>query len=164
MVSWAAVSAGEVAGGAGVGCSLGFGTATARGGADAASSAFDAGGDGRAVLAGSLSTDFLGGDFPFTALLPDPPFFFFCFDPGDGVLDGFGVAFEDALAGGFSSSSSASDDFFFFAAELFGFGVGESSSSSLDFDFDGAFFAAGVGLLFFFFFGEALGLADGEAW
>ena len=113
------------------------------------------------VLAGSLSTAFLAGDFPLVGLLPDPVFFL-CFDPGDGVLDGWGDAFEDGLAAAFSSSSSPSDDFFFFAAELFGFGVGESSSS-LDFDFAGVFLGVGVGLLFFFF-GDGLGFADGEAW
>jgi hypothetical protein len=125
----------------------------------APSSAFDAGGDGLGVLAGSVSLAFLAGDPPLAGLLPDPLFFFFCFDPGDGVLDGLGAAFADALAGVFSSWSSASDDFFFLAAEPFGLGV--ESSSSLDFDFDDVF--VGVGLLFFFF-GEGRSFADGEAW
>jgi hypothetical protein len=163
-VSWA-VSAGEFEGGAGVGCSLGFGAAIARGVADApGSSSFDIGGDGLGVLAASVSAGFLAGDLPFAALLPDPLFFFFCFELGDGVLEGLGVGFEAALVdAALSSPSSPSDDLFLWAAEVFGFGVG-ASSSSLDVAFDGVFFGAGVGLLLFFFFGDALGLGDGEAW
>ncbi|MFL6515747.1 MAG: hypothetical protein ACJ8M1_12065 [Chthoniobacterales bacterium] len=163
-MSWAAVSVGELDGGAGVGCSLGFGAAIARGVADAAaSSPFDIDGDGLGVLAGSVSAGFLAGDLPFPGLLPDPLFFFFWFDPGDGVLDGLGVGLEAGFARTLSSAS-LTDDFLFFVGEVLGFGAGEFWSSR-ESSFDGVFFGAGVGLLlFFFFFGETVGAADGETW
>lgn len=164
MVSWALVSIGRPFVGAGAGCSLGLGAATARAGVGETSSvAARFAGVGFGVLSGTASVPgfffpdvfFLPDDFLLPDLVLVPVFFFLLFAAGEGLFD----FLADGVGRRFSPWPSSSVDFDLVvpAGDFFGFGVGESSLLSSDFDFEGVFFAAGVGL--FFFFGET----DGDA-
>src|ERR1700752_4388252 len=128
MESEALVSIGEPDVGAGVGCSLGLGAATARGAGDSSSVAAGFAEVGFGVLSGSATgLTFFLPDF----LLPDlallSAFFFLPFAVVEGLFD----LFADGVGRRLALPSSSSLDFEAApAGDFVGLGVGDSSSSS----------------------------------
>jgi len=68
--------------------------------------------------------------------------------------------FRGVLSSSSSLSAAVDGDLVVFAGDFFGFGVPESSAS--DFRLEGVF-AVFAGVVFFFF-GEAVGVGEGDLW
>lgn len=157
-MSCALVSVGDAAGFDEVGCSLGFGTGTARAGVGEAFSTAEAlAGAGLGVLSASGSTFFVLLDgFFFPDFLLAAAFFFLVLEVDEELFD----FLAEGVGRFFPPSSSASLDFELavLPGDFFGFGVGDSSSSGSA--FEGVFF--GFGVRVFFFLGDGFGVTEGD--